>query len=254
MQLFKGILIYRCYDPSSLLASTGYDSLSSLPPAALDMVPPSIDMVNADEPDKGICTINTDGGPILSIGTVTCEDEGQVCRYYGGNPSGGSVSFDNIGLALMTIFQCVTLEGWTDVMYACIKTAGALSSLYFISLILIGAYYVLNLFLAVLWDTYTESIENEKVAAEAEAAMAFSQAAAKAQEEALKAAADIKAGKLPPVDLSKHYKVSSSSSSLPITTHHHHHSPPTHHHSHHHHHPPTHPPTSSLHTASRGGG
>jgi len=33
-------------------------------------------------------------------------------------PNDGITNFDNFGLAMLTVFQCVSLEGWTDVMYA----------------------------------------------------------------------------------------------------------------------------------------
>ena len=38
-------------------------------------------------------------------------------RYWEG-PNYGITNFDNFGLAMLTVFLCVTLEGWTDVMYA----------------------------------------------------------------------------------------------------------------------------------------
>ena len=34
------------------------------------------------------------------------------------NPNYGLTSFDNIFWSWLTIFQCVSLEGWTEVMYA----------------------------------------------------------------------------------------------------------------------------------------
>lgn len=34
------------------------------------------------------------------------------------NPNHGLTSFDNILWSWLTIFQCVSLEGWTDIMYA----------------------------------------------------------------------------------------------------------------------------------------
>ena len=37
--------------------------------------------------------------------------------YYGENPVHGTISFDSIGWAWVTLFQCVTMEGWVDVMY-----------------------------------------------------------------------------------------------------------------------------------------
>lgn len=32
-------------------------------------------------------------------------------------PNFGITNFDNFGLAFLTVFQCVSLEGWSDVMY-----------------------------------------------------------------------------------------------------------------------------------------
>jgi len=47
-----------------------------------------------------------------------CEPElSQICDVYWVGPNFGITNFDNFGLAMLTVFQCVTLEGWTDVMY-----------------------------------------------------------------------------------------------------------------------------------------
>lgn len=32
-------------------------------------------------------------------------------------PNYGITSFDNIGYAMLTVFQCITMEGWTTMMY-----------------------------------------------------------------------------------------------------------------------------------------
>lgn len=42
---------------------------------------------------------------------------GQVCRLYWEGPNYGIINFDNFGLAMLTVFQCVTNEGWTNVLY-----------------------------------------------------------------------------------------------------------------------------------------
>ena len=43
-----------------------------------------------------------------------------VCdaKHYWEGPNWGITNFDNFGLAMLTVFQCVTLEGWTDVLYS----------------------------------------------------------------------------------------------------------------------------------------
>lgn len=48
-------------------------------------------------------------------------DPGWECRDSSpewNGPNFGITNFDNIGYAMLTVFQCITLEGWTDIMYA----------------------------------------------------------------------------------------------------------------------------------------
>ncbi|KAG8447469.1 hypothetical protein GDO86_014818 [Hymenochirus boettgeri] len=46
----------------------------------------------------------------------TCEN-GTVCRVYWKGPNFGITNFDNILFAVLTVFQCITMEGWTDILY-----------------------------------------------------------------------------------------------------------------------------------------
>ena len=56
--------------------------------------------------------------PTLCGGNYQCDaDAGHVCREYWEGPNFGITNFDNFGLSMLTVFQCVTLEGWTDVLY-----------------------------------------------------------------------------------------------------------------------------------------
>ncbi|KAK9955184.1 hypothetical protein ABG768_015072, partial [Culter alburnus] len=43
--------------------------------------------------------------------------EGTVCKEYWKGPNYGITNFDNILFAILTVFQCITMEGWTDVLY-----------------------------------------------------------------------------------------------------------------------------------------
>ena len=43
--------------------------------------------------------------------------ESQVCREYWEGPNNGITSFDNIFAGMLTVFQVITNEGWTDIMY-----------------------------------------------------------------------------------------------------------------------------------------
>ena len=42
---------------------------------------------------------------------------GTECREYWEGPQWGITCFDNFGQAMLTVFQCITLEGWTDMLY-----------------------------------------------------------------------------------------------------------------------------------------
>ncbi|XP_041912688.1 voltage-dependent R-type calcium channel subunit alpha-1E isoform X3 [Alosa sapidissima] len=81
-------------------------------------------------------------------------------------PNDGITQFDNILFALLTVFQCITMEGWTTVLY---NTNDALNPtwnwLYFIPLIIIGSFFVLNLVLGVLSGEFAkerERVENRR--------------------------------------------------------------------------------------------
>lgn len=40
-----------------------------------------------------------------------------ICKKGWEGPNFGITNFDNFGLAMLTVFQCITMEGWTDMMY-----------------------------------------------------------------------------------------------------------------------------------------
>ena len=66
----------------------------------------------------------------------------------------GYTKFDNFGYAVVTIFQSITLEGWSDIMFFCqdgVSVASA--SIYFVVMVLFGGFFALNLVLAVLEES-----------------------------------------------------------------------------------------------------
>lgn len=46
-----------------------------------------------------------------------CKNESSTCIENWIGPNYGITSFDNIGLAMLTVFQCITMEGWTTILY-----------------------------------------------------------------------------------------------------------------------------------------
>ena len=50
-------------------------------------------------------------------GGFYCPKEESECKPYWEGPKFGIISFDNILFAMLTVFQCITMEGWTTVLY-----------------------------------------------------------------------------------------------------------------------------------------
>ncbi len=46
-----------------------------------------------------------------------CALNGAMCRDGWHGPNNGITNFDNFLFAMLTVFQCITMEGWTDVLY-----------------------------------------------------------------------------------------------------------------------------------------
>ena len=98
---------------------------------------------------------------------------GTECRGEWEGPQWGITCFDNFGQAMLTVFQCITLEGWTDMLYWVGSTISTRSPfwmfvfqpfffqihdsqgntwqfIYFVSMVVLGAFFVMNLILGVL--------------------------------------------------------------------------------------------------------
>uniref|UniRef100_A0A3B4TFR4 Voltage-dependent N-type calcium channel subunit alpha n=1 Tax=Seriola dumerili TaxID=41447 RepID=A0A3B4TFR4_SERDU len=91
----------------------------------------------------------------------TCPN-GTQCREYWTGPNFGITNFDNILFAVLTVFQCITMEGWVDILYSTNDVAGnTWNWLYFIPLIIIGSFFMLNLVLGVLSGEFAK--ERERV-------------------------------------------------------------------------------------------
>nr|Q25452.1 RecName: Full=Muscle calcium channel subunit alpha-1; AltName: Full=MDL-alpha-1 [Musca domestica]CAA83514.1 voltage dependent calcium channel alpha1 subunit [Musca domestica] len=72
-------------------------------------------------------------------------------------PNDGITNFDNFGLSMLTVFQCITLEGWTDVLYSIQDAMGSSWEwIYFVSMVILGAFFVMNLILGVLSGEFSK--------------------------------------------------------------------------------------------------
>ena len=66
------------------------------------------------------------------------------------------VHWRSLGIALLTLFRIVTLEDWTDIMYAAMAEE-PWAWLYFVSFVVLGTFVVINLFIAVVINNLEEA-------------------------------------------------------------------------------------------------
>ncbi|XP_072931859.1 voltage-dependent T-type calcium channel subunit alpha-1G-like [Epargyreus clarus] len=83
------------------------------------------------------------------------------CTQRGPNPFQGTISFDNIGLAWVAIFLVISLEGWTDIMYYVQDAHSFWDWIYFVLLIVIGSFFMINLCLVVIATQFSETKKRE---------------------------------------------------------------------------------------------
>ncbi|XP_061239729.1 voltage-dependent L-type calcium channel subunit alpha-1S isoform X1 [Bos javanicus] len=92
-----------------------------------------------------------------------CTISGSECRGGWPGPNHGITHFDNFGFSMLTVYQCITMEGWTDVLYWVNDAIGnEWPWIYFVTLILLGSFFILNLVLGVLSGEFTKEREKAK--------------------------------------------------------------------------------------------
>ncbi|XP_062852977.1 voltage-dependent T-type calcium channel subunit alpha-1I-like [Trichomycterus rosablanca] len=83
------------------------------------------------------------------------------CRTGSTNPHKGAINFDNIGYAWIVIFQVITLEGWVEIMYYVMDAHSFYNFIYFILLIIVGSFFMINLCLVVIATQFSETKQRE---------------------------------------------------------------------------------------------
>uniref|UniRef100_A0A8D0CL38 Voltage-dependent T-type calcium channel subunit alpha-1H n=1 Tax=Scleropages formosus TaxID=113540 RepID=A0A8D0CL38_SCLFO len=106
---------------------------------------------------------HTEEGPVATsaAGCINWNQYYNVCRPGELNPHKGAVSFDNIGYAWIAIFQVITLEGWVDIMYYVMDAHSFYNFIYFILLIIVGSFFMINLCLVVIATQFSETKQRE---------------------------------------------------------------------------------------------
>ncbi|XP_051770011.1 voltage-dependent T-type calcium channel subunit alpha-1G isoform X13 [Ctenopharyngodon idella] len=173
VQLWAGLLRNRCFLPENF------------------SLPTSLDLhkyyhTENDDENPFICSQPRENGMRLCTSIPTLHEEGRQCqldmaaynstdnttcvnwnKYYTNcsageaNPFKGAINFDNIGYAWIAIFQVITLEGWVDIMYFVMDAHSFYNFIYFILLIIVGSFFMINLCLVVIATQFSETKQRE---------------------------------------------------------------------------------------------
>ncbi|XP_013909725.1 PREDICTED: voltage-dependent T-type calcium channel subunit alpha-1I [Thamnophis sirtalis] len=181
VQLWAGLLRNRCFMDENLTIQGNI----TLPPYY---------QPEEDDEMPFICSLSGDNGimgcqeipPLKERGHVCCLDKDDYfyytsvrqefnvsgmcvnwnqyyneCRTGNANPHKGAINFDNIGYAWIVIFQVITLEGWVEIMYYVMDAHSFYNFIYFILLIIVGSFFMINLCLVVIATQFSETKQRE---------------------------------------------------------------------------------------------
>nr|Q2XVR5.2 RecName: Full=Sodium channel protein type 4 subunit alpha A; AltName: Full=Voltage-gated sodium channel subunit alpha Nav1.4a [Tetraodon nigroviridis]ABB29443.2 voltage-gated sodium channel Nav1.4a [Tetraodon nigroviridis] len=82
--------------------------------------------------------------------------EGYECMKAGRNPNYGYTSFDSFGWAFLALFRLMTQDCWENLFQQTLRAAGKTYMLFFVVVIFLGSFYLINLILAVVAMAYEE--------------------------------------------------------------------------------------------------
>ncbi|XP_031808318.1 sodium channel protein type 11 subunit alpha isoform X2 [Sarcophilus harrisii] len=158
-QLFMGSLRNRCIHRSCL--NDGYDTKK----------PESCSFLREDIPFLENCSENKSGSSSEKKlcgtwrNTSCCSDF--VCCKTKLNPDYSFTNFDHFGWAFLSMFRVMTQDSWERLYQQTLRVSGQFAVFFFMIVIFLGSFYLINLTLAVVTMSYEE--QNKNVAAETEA-------------------------------------------------------------------------------------
>lgn len=167
LEFYSGVLHKTCYKKEDRQL-TDTEGEKESPCYSFDVVVPKMTGLKTLVAGAGLAKAEPKDAAhhVVPAGAYTCDANYSECIEKWIGPNFGITSFDNIFFSMLTVFQCITMEGWTSVLY---WTNDALGSgfnwIYFVPLIILGSFFMLNLVLGVLSGEFAkerERVENRQ--------------------------------------------------------------------------------------------
>ncbi|KAM9719338.1 sodium channel protein type 2 subunit alpha-like isoform 1-T1 [Menidia menidia] len=163
LQLFMGLLRQKCVRSLGHCINSSYSPNTSFICNNRTWSSPADFFSNEDNfykvegsKDALICGYGNDAGK--------CPD-GFECLKVGRNPNYGYTSFDTFGWAFLALFRLMTQDYWEELFHQTLRSAGKTYMVFFVLVIFLGSFYLVNLILAVVAMAYEE--QNQATIAEA---------------------------------------------------------------------------------------
>uniref|UniRef100_A0A674H1B1 Sodium channel protein n=1 Tax=Taeniopygia guttata TaxID=59729 RepID=A0A674H1B1_TAEGU len=113
--------------------------------------------INEETNDFLLCGNSSDAGK--------CPEE-FICVKAGKNPNYGYTSFDTFSWAFLSLFRLMTQDYWENLYQLTLRAVGKSYMIFFVVVIFLGSFYLINLILAVVAMAYEE--QNQATIVEAE--------------------------------------------------------------------------------------
>ncbi|TKS80254.1 Zinc finger protein ZFMSA12A [Collichthys lucidus] len=163
LQLFMGLLRQKCVRSLAHCINSSYSSNASFIcnnrtwSSRADFLSSEDNFYKFEgAKDALICGYGSDAGK--------CPD-GFDCLKVGRNPNYGYTSFDTFGWAFLALFRLMTQDYWEKLFHQTLRSAGKTYMVFFVLVIFMGSFYLVNLILAVVAMAYEE--QNQATIAEA---------------------------------------------------------------------------------------
>ncbi|NXB81485.1 SCN5A protein, partial [Donacobius atricapilla] len=159
LQIFKGNLRQKCIRNTTEFCNKTWDTYEKFADDSDDFAKKS------GTGDILLCGPGA-GAPLFVTNSRVCPP-GYKCCKIGPNPDYGFTSFDTFGWAFLSLFRLMTQDYWERLYQQTLRASGKVYVVFFMMVIFLGSFYLVNLILAVVTMAYED--QNKATIAETEA-------------------------------------------------------------------------------------
>uniref|UniRef100_A0A1I8HUE9 Sodium channel protein n=1 Tax=Macrostomum lignano TaxID=282301 RepID=A0A1I8HUE9_9PLAT len=174
LQVYKGTLLQKCVSKFNFTEYLDYEYMGNASELTSDELKDLKDQVRKIHhnnesnwlgyPDElRVCSLNSDLGQ-------QCPEGFECFRTDKVNPNFGYTNFDNFGWSMLCAFRLMTQDAWESLYQLIIRTNGTPHVVFFVLVIMMGSFFLINVILAIVAMAYDEVRKQDKLDEEEEEA------------------------------------------------------------------------------------